>query len=175
MTPSCLLRLPLLGLAIFGVTACGVGQAVHDGTVNTYRRVSPGYVSNARIDLRYIPSTPPSGEPPPTIVVRVYQLRAPEAFLALSDEQLLTNDSQALKDDLLSAQGTRLRPYASQSLHEPMHAETRAVGVVVFFPTPDQPAAARLIVPRKGWPTTDPVTIDITERTLRRRDGVSEK
>lgn len=175
MTPLPVSRPLLLMLATLGLAACGAGQAIHDGTANTLKRITSEYVGTARIELRYTPSTNPRDEPLTAIVLRVYQLRASETFLALTDEQLLMDDQHALHNDLLTTNDVHLRPRASQSLREPMHEQTHAIGVIAFFAGPDKLTAARLIVPRKAWPKTDPVTIDIAEQMLRVRDDTARK
>src|SRR5258707_862487 len=66
-------------------------------------------------------------------VVRIYQLKTPQAFDQLDYAQLQTNDMDALKADLLGSTDLVLRPNANASISEPMNEDTEYVGIVAFF------------------------------------------
>ncbi|WP_408463681.1 type VI secretion system lipoprotein TssJ [Paraburkholderia sediminicola] len=66
-------------------------------------------------------------------VVRIYQLKTPQAFQQLGYTQLQTNDLDALKADLLVTKDVVLRPDASANISEPMNSDAEYVGVVAFF------------------------------------------
>ena len=70
-------------------------------------------------------------------------------------------DRELLKADVLATSDVVLRPDASVSLAEPMHADTAYVGVVALFRGGDKDTVWRLVVPKKQWKKTDPVKIEL--------------
>lgn len=156
------------GLLILTLIAgCGVGQAVKDGTVEAARWAFTTRVKTMNLDLISRSSLNMNGAGQSlSTVVRVYQLRTPKAFEQLSYAQLQTNDLESLKDDLLATRDVVLRPDASVSLAEPMHADAEYVGVIALFRRLDNEAAWKLVVPKKQWKKTDPVKIEIRGSTL---------
>jgi len=76
------------------------------------------------------------------------------------------DDLESLKPDLLAARDVILRPDASVSLSEPMHAEAEYVGVIALFRNPAKEGDWKLVVPKKQWKKTDPVRIEVRGSTL---------
>lgn len=74
-----------------------------------------------------------AGQPLSTMV-RIYQLKTPQAFDRLDYAQLQTNDMDALKADLLGSTDLVLRPNANASISEPMSDDAKYVGIVAFLP-----------------------------------------
>ncbi|MHA7684145.1 type VI secretion system lipoprotein TssJ [Cupriavidus sp. PET2-C1] len=149
------------------IAGCGVGQAVKDSTVEAAKWAFTTQVKTLRLDLtsRSSLNTNGAGQSLST-VVRIYQLKTPQAFEQLSYAQLQTNDLVSLKPDLLAAKDVILRPDASVSLSEPMHAEAEYVGVIALFRSPDKETVWKLVVPKKQWKKTDPVRIEVRGSTL---------
>jgi type VI secretion system protein VasD len=111
-------------LAILVVSGCGVGQAVSDSTVDAARWAFTTQVKKMNLDLigRASLNTTGAGQSLST-VVRIYQLKTPQAFQQLDYAQLQTNDLDALKPDLLATHDVVLRPDTSASISEPMNRE----------------------------------------------------
>ncbi|SDD06923.1 type VI secretion system protein VasD [Cupriavidus sp. YR651] len=149
------------------IAGCGVGQAVKDSTVEAAKWAFITQVKTMNLDLvsRSSLNTNGAGQSLST-VVRVYQLKTPQAFEQLSYAQLQANDLELLKVDLLATKDVVLRPDASVSLAEPMHVDAEYVGVVALFRNPDKEAVWKLVIPRKQWRETDPVRIEIRDSTL---------
>ncbi|WP_425306703.1 type VI secretion system lipoprotein TssJ [Cupriavidus pauculus] len=144
------------------VAGCGVGQKVADGTVDLARWAFTTEVKTMNLDLVSRAALNPSGAGQPlSTVVRVYQLKTPQTFEQLSYAQLESNDLELLKADVLATSDVVLRPDASVSLAEPMHADTAYVGVVALFRGGDKDTVWRLVVPKKQWKKTDPVKIEL--------------
>ncbi|WP_411800734.1 type VI secretion system lipoprotein TssJ [Cupriavidus pauculus] len=149
-------------MAAMLVAGCGVGQKVADGTVDLARWAFTTEVKTMNLDLVSRAALNPSGAGQPlSTVVRVYQLKTPQTFEQLSYAQLESNDLELLKADVLATSDVVLRPDASVSLAEPMHADTAYVGVVALFRGGDKDAVWRLVVPKKQWKKTDPVKIEL--------------
>jgi type VI secretion system protein VasD len=149
------------------IAGCGVGQAVKDSTVEAAKWAFTTQVKTMNLDLvsRYSLNTNGAGQSLST-VVRVYQLKTPKAFEQLSYAQAQANDLESLKADLLATKDVVLRPDASVSLAEPMHADAGYVGVVALLRNPDKEAVWKLVVPKKQWKKTDPVKIEVRGSTL---------
>lgn len=148
--------------AMLLLAGCGVGQAVKDGTVEAAKWAFTTQVKTMNLDLTSRSSLNANGAGQSlSTVVRVYQLKAPQTFEQLSYAQLQTNDLESLKADLLATRDVVLRPDASVSLSEPMHADTGYVGVVALFRSPDKDAVWKLVMPKKQWKKTDPVKIEV--------------
>ncbi|WP_420868787.1 type VI secretion system lipoprotein TssJ [Cupriavidus pauculus] len=149
-------------MAAMLVAGCGVGQKVADGTVDLARWAFTTEVKTMNLDLVSRAALNPSGAGQPlSTVVRVYQLKTPQTFEQLSYAQLESNDLELLKADVLATSDVVLRPDASVSLAEPMHADTAYVGVVALFRGGDKDTVWRLVVPKKQWKKTDPVKIEL--------------
>ncbi|AJG21865.1 type VI secretion system lipoprotein TssJ [Cupriavidus basilensis] len=161
------LRNGALLLVATHIAGCGVGQAVKDSTVEAAKWAFTTQVKTMRLDLTSRSSSNTSGAGQSlSTVVRIYQLKTPQAFEQLSYAQLQTNDLVALKPDLLATKDVILRPDASVSLSEPMHAEAEYVGVIALLRSPGKETVWRLVVPKKQWKKTDPVRIELRGSTL---------
>lgn len=149
------------------LAGCGVGQAVKDSTVEAAKWAFTTQVKTMNLDLasRAALNATDAGKPLST-VVRIYQLKTPDAFRELSYAQLQTHDLAALKPDLLAQRDVVLRPDERVSLAEPMHADTEFVGIVALFRSPDEAAGWKLVVPRRQWKQTDPVKVEVRANTL---------
>ncbi len=110
-----------------------------DGTVDVAKWAFATQVKTMNVDIvsRASLNTNEAGQSLST-VVRVYQLKTPQAFEQLDYTQLQTNDPDALKADLLAAKDVVLRPDASASISEPMNGDAEYVGIVAFFRKPDK-------------------------------------
>ncbi|MBB1629491.1 type VI secretion system lipoprotein TssJ [Cupriavidus sp. UME77] len=161
------LRNGALLLVATHIAGCGVGQAVKDSTVEAAKWAFTTQVKTMSLDLtsRSSLNTNGAGQSLST-VVRIYQLKSPQAFEQLSYARLQANDLELLKPDLLATKDVILRPDASVSLSEPMHAEAEYVGVIALFRSPGKETVWKLVVPKKQWKKTDPVRIEVRGSTL---------
>ncbi|WP_407935855.1 type VI secretion system lipoprotein TssJ [Cupriavidus necator] len=158
--------------AILALAGCGVGQAVKDGTVEAAKWAFTTQVKTMNLDITSRSSLNPNGAGQSlSTVVRVYQLKTPQAFEQLGYTQLETNDLESLKADLLASRDVVLRPDASVSLSEPMHANAGYVGVVAFFRGAEKQTVWKLVVPKKQWKKTDPVKIEVRGSMLQLAGG----
>ncbi|MDF3838776.1 type VI secretion system lipoprotein TssJ [Cupriavidus basilensis] len=154
-------------LTTLAVAGCGIGQAMKDSTVEAAKWAFTTQVKTMNLDLasRTSLNATSAGQSLST-VVRIYQLKSPQAFEQLSYAQMQMNDLESLKPDLLRTMDVVLRPEASVSLSEPMHADAEYVGVVALFRDADKDAVWKLVVPKKQWKKTDPVRIEVRGSTL---------
>ncbi|WP_374992367.1 type VI secretion system lipoprotein TssJ [Paraburkholderia sp. SARCC-3016] len=149
------------------VAACGLGQAVTDSTVGAAKWAFTTQIKTMNLDLVSRSSLNRNGAGQSlSTVVRIYQLRTPQAFEQLDYMQLQTNDLEALRPDLLATRDVVLRPDASASVTEPMNSGTEYVGVVAFFRDAGKDSTWKLVVPKKQWKQTDPVKIEVRDNAL---------
>ncbi len=161
------MQLAAVACAIFTLAGCGVGQAVKSGTVDAAKWAFTTQVKTMNLDLmsRSSLNTNGTGQSLST-VLRVYQLKTPQAFDQLGYAQLQGNDLDALKPDLLTTTDVVLRPNASASLSEPMDENAQFVAIVAFFRDEGRESTWRLVIPKKQWKTTDPVKVEVRDNTL---------
>ena len=156
----------LVSLAVAG---CGVGQAVKDSTLDAATWAFTTQVKTMNLDLVGRPSLNANslGRSLST-VVRIYQLRTPQAFEQMDYTQLQMNDLDALKADLLATRDVVMRPDASASISEPMSRDAEYVGVVAFFRDTGGNSTWKLLVSKEQWKSTDPVKVELRDNTLLR-------
>ncbi|MGX6998928.1 type VI secretion system lipoprotein TssJ [Caballeronia sp. KNU42] len=153
--------------ATLTVAGCGVGQAVKDGTVDAAKWAFTTQVKTMNLDFvsRSSLNTNGAGQSLST-VVRIYQLKTPQAFDQLDYAQLQTNDMDALKADLLGSSDLVLRPNANASISEPMSDDAEYVGIVAFFRDDGRDARWKLVLPKKLWKKTDPIKVEVRDSSL---------
>jgi type VI secretion system protein VasD len=161
------LRLGAAVCATLTLAGCGVAQSVRNATVDTAKWAFTTQVKSLNLDLIGRSSLNTSGDGRSlSTVVRIYQLKSPQAFERLDYEQLQTNDLGALSADLLGTMDIVLRPNAGASISEPMNEDTGYVGIVAFFREAGRDGTWKLVVPRKQWKTSDPVRVEARDNTL---------
>ncbi|MBP0639242.1 type VI secretion system lipoprotein TssJ [Cupriavidus sp. AcVe19-6a] len=158
-------RVAALGFTL--LAGCGMGQAVKDGTAAAAKWVFTTQVKAMNIDLtsRSSLNTNGAGRPLST-VVRIYQLKTPQAFEQFGYDQLQANDLELLKADLLATRDVVLRPDATASISEPMNEDAQYIGVVALFRDSGKDAVWKLLIPRSQWKATDPVKIIASDNVL---------
>jgi type VI secretion system protein VasD len=160
-------QLAAAACAILIFAGCGVGQAVKSGTVDAAKWAFTTQVKTMNLDFvsRSSSNTNGAGQSLST-VVRIYQLKTPQAFDQLDYAQLQTNDMDALKADLLGSTDLVLRPNANASISEPMSDDAEYVGIVAFFRDDGRNAKWKLVLPKKQWKKTDPVKVEVRDSSL---------
>jgi len=169
MNPTMIRQMQLAAAvcAILTIAGCGVAQSVKTGTVDAAKWAFTTQVKTMNLDFvsRSSSNTNGTGQSLST-VVRIYQLKTPQAFDQLDYAQLQTNDMDALKADLLGSTDLVLRPNASASISEPMSDDAEYVGIVAFFRDDGRDWKWKLVVPKKQWKKTDPVKIEVRDSSL---------
>jgi type VI secretion system protein VasD len=150
----------ILMLITLSVAACGATQAIHDGTVTAAKWAFATQIHTMDLDVINL-----TGDGTESAIVRVYQLKSPEAFNDLTDAQWLTDDLAALKNDILAANDVVLLAGASRSLRTPMNENFQYIGVIAL-PTDGSAKPVRLLIPKKQWAKINPVLINLDENGL---------
>jgi type VI secretion system protein VasD len=159
--------LSVAACAILTIAGCGVAQSVKTGTVDAAKWAFTIQIKTMNLDLisRSSLNTSGAGQSLST-VLRVYQLRTPQAFEQLDYAQLQNNDLDAMKPDLLGTTDVVLRPNAGASISEPMDENAQFVAIVAFFRGGGRDSTWRLVIPKKQWKTTDPVKVEVRDNSL---------
>lgn len=159
--------LSVAACAILTIAGCGVAQSVKTGTVDAAKWAFTTQIKTMNLDLMSRSSLNTSGAGQSlSTVLRVYQLRTPQAFEQLDYAQLQNNDLDAMKPDLLGTTDVVLRPNASASISEPMDENAQFVAIVAFFRDGGRDSTWRLVIPKKQWKTTDPVKVEVRDNSL---------
>src|ERR1700731_4931220 len=102
------------------LSACGAWQSAHDTTTEAARAVFVAKVKQMNVDIASRAALNPGEEGKPLpVVLRVYQLRNAKVFETATYTQLLDEDRDRLKADLLWFKETTLAPDATMTLSEP--------------------------------------------------------
>ncbi len=132
-------RFTLLMLAmVTTLSGCGLTQKVSDGTVAVTKSIFYKQVKTLHLDItaRDAINNNASGAPLST-VVRIYQLKDRKVFDDTDYPSLFTEDSQAIKADLLEQKDIRVLPGAAVTIDVPMNEKTQFVAVAGMFLSPD--------------------------------------
>ncbi len=131
----------VLILVIGGATilgGCGLKQKVTDGTIAVTKSIFYKQVTTLHLDIRAREAVNSNarGEALST-VVRIYQLKDRKIFDNTDYPTLLSDDSQALKADLLAEKDLYLQPGGAVMIDMPMEEDARYVAVTGMFMSPD--------------------------------------
>ncbi|CAH0323710.1 UNVERIFIED_ORG: type VI secretion system protein VasD [Rahnella aquatilis] len=132
-------RFTLLMLAmVTTLSGCGLTQKVSDGTVAVTKSIFYKQVKTLHLDItaRDAINNNASGAPLST-VVRIYQLKDRKVFDDTDYPSLFTEDSQAIKADLLEQKDIRVLPGAAVTIDVPMNEKAQFVAVAGMFLSPD--------------------------------------
>jgi type VI secretion system protein VasD len=132
-------RFTLLMLAmVTTLSGCGLTQKVSDGTVAVTKSIFYKQVKTLHLDItaRDAINNNASGAPLST-VVRIYQLQDHKVFENTDYPSLFTEDSQAIKADLLEQKDIRVLPGAAVTIDVPMNEKAQFVAVAGMFLSPD--------------------------------------
>lgn len=129
----------LMALAITAtLSGCGLTQKVSDGTVAVTKSIFYKQVKTLHLDIqaRDAVNNNASGTPLAT-VVRIYQLKDRKVFDGTDYPSLFTDDSQAIKADLMAEKDIRIRPGAAVTIDVPLDEKAQFVAVAGMFLAPD--------------------------------------
>ena len=132
-------RFTLLMLAmVTTLSGCGLTQKVSDGTVAVTKSIFYKQVKTLHLDItaRDAINNNASGAPLST-VVRIYQLKDRKVFDDTDYPSLFTEDSQAIKADLLEQKDIRVLQGAAVTIDVPMKEKAQFVAVAGMFLSPD--------------------------------------
>ncbi|QIX97575.1 type VI secretion system lipoprotein TssJ [Cedecea sp. FDAARGOS_727] len=141
MLPTNLTKSMLMALLACGLSGCGLGQSVADGTKSAFSSVFYKQIKVLHLDFtaREALNTDPTeirsfSEP---MVVRIYQLKDRQVFDKALYQQLLAEGDSLLDGDQLASRSLVIKPGEDATLDMPMEAEAKFVAVVGFFRHPD--------------------------------------
>lgn len=128
----------ITGIAMM-LSGCGLTQKVSEGTVAVTKSIFYKQVRTLHLDIRTREAVNNNarGEALST-VLRIYQLKDRKTFNATDYPSLFTDDSQAIKADLLAEKDIHLQPGGAVLVDMPLEESAQYVAVAGMFISPDQ-------------------------------------
>ncbi|MEL2243962.1 type VI secretion system lipoprotein TssJ [Leclercia adecarboxylata] len=165
--PATLLAL-MLAAALSG---CGLTQTVKDGAMSVTHSIFYKQVKTLHLDLQAREGVNNNAKGASlATVVRIYQLKDRKAFDSTDYPSLFSDDSQAIKSDLVVEKDIWLRPGESVTLDMPMEETTQFVAVAGMFMEPDQVNNTwRLVLTRDDLDPDKPRIIEASNNRLTMR------
>ena len=151
-----------------GVTGCGLTQKVKDGAVSVTKSIFYKQVKTLHLDIQAREGVNNNAKGASlATVVRIYQLKDRKAFDSTDYPSLFSEDSQAIKSELLAEKDIRLRPGESVAIDMPMEEATQFVAVAGMFMAPDQANNTwRLVLTRDELDPDKPRIIEANNNRL---------
>lgn len=168
MTFSSLSRSAALMLLCFLLTACGLTQAVSDGTVSATRAIFYKKIKVLHLDFE------PRGainadesQTPLATMVQIYQLKDRQKVDSADYQELLSDADNTLKEDIVSSVSLLVMPKGSVTLNMPMNEDGKFVAVVGLFNRPDMLNSTwKLVLSRDDLDPDKPRTIQLNSTGL---------
>lgn len=150
------------------LTGCGLTQTVKDGAVSVTKSIFYKQVKTIHLDIQAREGINNNAKGASlATVVRIYQLKERKVFDSTDYPSLFSDDSQAIKADLVAEKDIRLRPGESITLDIPMEEKTQFVAVAGMFMAPDQINNTwRLILTRDDLDPDKPRIIEASNNRL---------
>ncbi|WP_439413027.1 type VI secretion system lipoprotein TssJ [Enterobacter ludwigii] len=160
---------PLLAVLLSG---CGLAQRTSEGTAATMKAIFYKKITTLHLDItaREALNTDASENShiSAPVMVRVYQLKDRKAFDLALYQQLVKDDNEALKGELLSQHDVVLKPGADEALNLPMDPDAKFVAVVAFFRQPDLTKQSwRLVIDREALDPDHARIVEASDNRLR--------
>lgn len=128
----------IISALILLLTSCGLSQKVTDGTIAATHSIFYRQVKTLHLDIRAREAVNSNaGGVALSTVIRIYQLKERKTFDSTDYASLFSNDSQAIKTDLLAEKDVRLTPGGSVMVEMPMEKSAQYVAVAGMFISPD--------------------------------------
>ena len=168
MTFASLSRSAALMLLCSLLTACGLTQAVSDGTVSATRAIFYKKIKVLHLDFEpRAAANADESQTPLATMVQVYQLKDRQKVDAADYQQLLRDADTTLKEDIVASKSLLVMPKGSVTLNMPMNEEAKFVVVVGLFNRPDiSNNTWRLVLSRDDLDPDKPRTIQLNSTGL---------
>ncbi|MGV3345351.1 type VI secretion system lipoprotein TssJ [Enterobacteriaceae bacterium LUAb1] len=138
MTVVSLLRCAALIQLCSLLSACGLTQAVSDGTVSAAKAIFCKKIKVLHLDFEPRAAiNADEAQRPLATMVQVYQLRDRQKVEAADYQKLLRDADNTLKEDIVVSRSLLVMPKGSVTLNMPMNGETKFVAIVGLFSRPD--------------------------------------
>lgn len=168
MTFASLSRSAALMLLCSLLTACGLTQAVSDGTVSATKAIFYKKIKVLHLDFEPRAAVnADESQTPLATMLQVYQLRDRQKVDAADYQKLLRDADTTLKEDVVASKSLLVMPKGSVTLNMPMNEEAKFVAVVGLFNRPDiSNNTWRLVLSRDDLDPDKPRTIQLNSTGL---------
>jgi len=145
------------------LTACGLTQAVTDGTVSATKAIFYKKIKVLHLDFEPRAAiNADESQTPLATMVQVYQLKDRQKVDAADYQNLLRDADTALKEDIVASKSLLVMPKGSVTLNMPMNEEAKFVAVVGLFSRPDlHNNTWKLVLSRDDLDPDKPRTIEL--------------
>lgn len=145
------------------LTACGLTQAVTDGTVSATKAIFYKKIKVLHLDFEPRAAiNADESQTPLATMVQVYQLKDRQKVDAADYQKLLRDADTALKEDIVASKSLLVMPKGSVTLNMPMNEEAKFVAVVGLFSRPDlHNNTWKLVLSRDDLDPDKPRTIEL--------------
>lgn len=161
-------KLAAIALASMLLSSCGVTQTVTDGTVAVTKAIFYKQVKMLHLDIRAREGANNNAQGHAlATVVRIYQLKARQAFDSTDYPSLFTADGEAIAADLLAEKDITVRPGEAVTVDMPMEKTAQYVAVAAMFLSPDlQKNTWRVVLERNELDPDNARRLELNQQTL---------
>ena len=155
-----------------GLTGCGIVQSAYEGTVDLSNSVFSWDVRIIHLDITARAELNMDDDDLSSpVVIRIYQLKNADMFNSVFYEDLVNQDSDALKESLLESKELILKPNTSVSVDIPFDKKADVVGIAALYKAPNlKENSWRLVLKRSDLNIVKPREIIASQYTITLQD-----
>ncbi|MCT6867191.1 MAG: type VI secretion system lipoprotein TssJ [Gilliamella apicola] len=162
----------MISVLSIALTGCGIVQSAYEGTVDLSNSVFSWDIRTIHLDItaRAELNMDDDNLSSP-VVIRIYQLKNADMFNSVFYEDLVNQDSDALKESLLESKELILKPNTSLSVDIPFDKKADVVGIAALYKAPNlKENSWRLVLKRSDLNIVKPREIIASQYTITLQD-----
>ena len=162
----------MISVLSIALTGCGIVQSAYEGTVDLSNSVFSWDIRTIHLDItaRAELNMDDDNLSSP-VVIRIYQLKNADMFNSVFYEDLVNQDSDALKESLLESKELILKPNTSVSVDIPFDKKADVVGIAALYKDPNlKENSWRLVLTRSDLHINKPREIIASQYTIKLLD-----
>ena len=162
----------MISVLSIALTGCGIVQSAYEGTVDLSNSVFSWDIRTIHLDItaRAELNMDDDNLSSP-VVIRIYQLKNADMFNSVFYEDLVNQDSDALKESLLESKELILKPNTSLSVDIPFDKKADVVGIAALYKDPNlKENSWRLVLTRSDLHINKPREIIASQYTIKLLD-----
>lgn len=164
-----LISVLIMSILTIGITGCGIAQSVSEGAVGLsnsvfswdIRTIHLDFIARAELNMDDDSRSSP-------VVIRIYQLKDDKTFNSVPYQDLVNQDSDALKESLIESKELILKPNTSISVDIPFDKKAEVVGIAALYKDPNlKENSWRMVLTRSDLNITKPRQIIASQYTIK--------
>ncbi|OCG16479.1 type VI secretion system-associated lipoprotein [Gilliamella sp. Fer1-1] len=151
------------------LTGCGIAQRVSEKAADLSNSIFTWDVRTLHLDItaRSELNMDDDGHSSP-VVIRIYQLKETDAFNSVSYQEIVEQDSDALKESMIESKEIVLKPNTASSIDVSFDQKAKAVGIAALYKEPNlNEDNWRLVLKRGDLNITKPREIIASQYTIK--------